>query len=198
MRRLPASRAEAIAKRRAGGYHGKVIAEKKPRRKRVHLISPEQVLRELPASKLVVYDAGTFIFRENSRGTDCFLIVSGRARILKRNAKREDVPLALVKPGDFLGEMSMLSGEKRSASVVALTRLKTILIDRDGFIALLKQGHPFATRLLLQFSTLLASRCQHLLRIASRQPEKPAAAVKKVTTLNVRAVVEHFHTLWAV
>jgi len=122
MRRLPDSRAEAIAKRSARGYDGKVIAEKKPRRKRVQLISPEQVLRELPASKLVVYDAGTFIFRENSRGTDCFLIVQGRARILKRSARGEDIPLALVKPGDFLGEMSMLSGEKRSASVVALTR----------------------------------------------------------------------------
>jgi CRP-like cAMP-binding protein len=198
MRRLSVSRAEAIAKRRARSYDGRVIAARKPRRKRVQLISPEQVLRELPASKLVVYDAGTFIFRENSRGTDCFLIVQGRARILKRNPRREDVPLAMVKPGDFLGEMSMLSGEKRSASAVALTRLKTILIDRDGFIALLKEGHPFATRLLLQFSTLLASRCQHLLRVASRQPDTPAAAVKKVTTLDIRAVVAHVHTLWAV
>jgi CRP-like cAMP-binding protein len=198
MRRVPASRAEAIAKRRERGYHGKVIAEGKTRRKRVQLISPEQVLRELPASKLVVYDAGAYIFRENSRGTDCFLIVQGRARILKRSARREDVPLAMVKPGDFLGEMSMLSGEKRSASAVALTRLETILIDRNGFIALLKEGHPFATRLLLQFSTLLASRCQHLLRVASRQPTTSAAAVRKVTTLDVRTVVAHMHTLWAV
>ena len=196
MRRVPAS-LEAIAKRRAGRYHGKVIAERKTPRKRVHLISPEQVLRELPASKLVVYDAGTYIFREKTRGTDCFLIVQGRARILKRNARGVDVPLALVKPGDFLGEMSMLSGEKRSASAVALTRVKSILIDRDGFIALLKEGHPFATRLLLQFSTLLASRCQHLLRVASRQPSA-APAVKKVTPLDVRAVLDHVHTLWAV
>ena len=198
MRRLPASRPEAIAKRRARGYDGKVMAEGKLRRKRVQLISPEHVLRELPASKLVVYDAGTFIFRENSRGTDCFLIVQGRARILKRSPRGQDVPLAMVKPGDFLGEMSMLSGERRSASAVALTRLKTILIDRDGFIALLKDGHPFATRLLLQFSTLLAGRCQHLLRVASRQAKPPAAAVKKVTTLDVRAVLDHVHTLWAV
>ena len=43
------------------GYDGKMIAEGKPRRKRVQLISPDQVLRELPASKLVVYDAGNSI-----------------------------------------------------------------------------------------------------------------------------------------
>jgi CRP-like cAMP-binding protein len=175
-----------------------VIAERKTRRKRVHLISPEQVLRELPGSQLVVYDAGTYIFREGTRGTDCFMIVQGRARILKRNTKGEHVPLAVVKPGDFLGEMSMLSGEKRSASAVALTRVKTILIDRNGFIALLKEQHPFATRLLLQFSTLLASRCQHLLRVASRQPRVVPAEVKKVTPLDVRAVLDHVHTLWAV
>jgi len=183
-----------------------MIAIRKPRRKpapatrrkRLPMISPEQVLRELPGSKLVIYPAGTFIFREGTRGTDCFLITQGRTRILKRNAKGEDVPLALVKPGDFLGEMSMLSGEKRSASAIALSRVKVILIDRDGFIALLKQQHPFATRLLLQFSTLLAARCQHLLRIASRQPDVVPVDLKKVTPLDVRAVVEHVHTLWAV
>jgi CRP-like cAMP-binding protein len=175
-----------------------MIAIRKPRRRRVPIIPPEQVLRELPASRPVTYPAGTFIFREGSRGTDCFMITQGRVRILKRNARGEDVPLALVKPGDFLGEMSMLSGEKRSASAIALTRVKTILIDRDGFIGLLKEQHPFATRLLLQFSTLLAVRCQHLLRVASRQPDVAPVSVKKVTPLDVRAVLDHVHTLWAV
>ena len=174
-----------------------MIAIRRPRRRRLPIIPPDQVLRELPGSQLIVYDAGAFIFREGSRGTDCFMITQGRARILKRNARGEDVPLALVKPGDFLGEMSMLSGEKRSASAIALTRLKAIIIDRDGFIGLLKEQHPFATRLLLQFSTLLACRCQHLLRVASRQPAVPAE-VKKVTPLDVRAVLDHVHTLWAV
>jgi CRP-like cAMP-binding protein len=200
MKRRSVTPVEAVAKRRGGRYDFPVIAERKTRSKskKAHLISPDQVLRELPASQLVVYDAGAFIFREGTRGTDCFLITQGRVRILKRNAKGEDVPLALVKPGDFLGEMSMLSGEKRSASAVALTRVKTILIDRNGFIALLKQQHPFATRLLLQFSSLLASRCQHLLRIASRQPDVVPVDPKKVTPLDVRAVLDHVHTLWAV
>ena len=175
-----------------------MIAIRKPRRKRMPTIPPEQVLRELPGSQLVVYPAGAFIFRESTRGTDCFLITQGRARILKRNARGEHVPLALVKPGDFLGEMSMLSGEKRSASAIALTRLKAIVIDRDGFIGLIKEQHPFATRLLLQFSSLLAARCQHLLRLASRQPDVVPVNVKKVTPLDVRAVLDHVHTLWAV
>src|SRR5277367_3737040 len=110
-----------------------MIAIRRPRHRRMPIIPPEQVLRELPGSQLIVYDAGASIFREGSRGTDCFMITQGRARILKRNARGEDVPLALVKPGDFLGEMSMLSGEKRSASAIALTRVKTIVIDRVGF-----------------------------------------------------------------
>jgi CRP-like cAMP-binding protein len=200
MRRLSRSSLEPVAKRRAKRYDSSMATGGKTSRKKAHLISPDQVLRELPASQLVVYDAGSHIFREGSRGTDCFLITQGRVRILKRNAKGEHLPLAVVKPGDFLGEMSMLSGEKRSASAVALTRVKTILIDRNGFIALLKEQHPFATRLLLQFSSLLASRCQHLLRVASRQPGGAAAGVKKkkLTPLDVRAVLDHVHTLWAV
>jgi CRP-like cAMP-binding protein len=175
-----------------------MAADKKTRNKWANMITPDEVLRELPGSELVVHGAGTFIFREGTRGTDCFLVTQGRARILKRNARGEDVPLAVVKPGDFLGEMSMLSGEKRSASAIALTRVKTIVIDRRGFIGLLKQQHPFATRMLLQFSTLLASRCQHLLRVASRQPDVVPVEPKKITPLDVRAVLDHMHTLWAV
>ena len=176
-----------------------MAAEKKARRKRApNFISQEELLRELPGSRLVTLDAGMYIFRENSKGTNCYYVTQGRARILKRSEKGEDVPVALVKPGEFLGEMAMLSGERRSASAMALTRVKAITIDHGDFVALLKEQNPFATRMLLQFGTLLASRCHHLLRLIARQPDIVPLDVKKVTPLDIRAVLDHVHTLWAV
>jgi len=176
-----------------------MAAEKKSRRKRSPgAISPEELLRELPGSRLVTHEAGTFIFREGSKSANCFLITQGRVRILKRNAKGEDVPLALVKPGEFLGEMAMLSGEKRSASALSLTKVKAVVIDHADFVGLLKEQNPFATRLLLQLGSLLASRCHHLLRLIARQPDIVPLDVKKVTPLDIRAVLHHVHTLWAV
>ena len=162
------------------------------------MISPEELLRELPGAKLITHAAGSFIFREGTKAGNCYLITQGKVRILKRSNKGEDIPLALVKPGEFLGEMAMLSGEKRSASALALTRVKTIVIEHDEFVALLKSQHPFAVRLSLQLSTLLATRCHHLLRLIARQPEVLPLGVRKAPPIDVRAVLNRVYTLWAV
>ncbi|MEI9998618.1 MAG: cyclic nucleotide-binding domain-containing protein [Verrucomicrobiota bacterium] len=173
---------------------------KKSEKKRIaaRAILPEEILRELPGARPASYDAGTFIYREGAKATNFCLILSGRVRILKRNVKGDDVPLALVKAGEFLGEMAMLSGDKRSASALALTRVKTLVVNHDDLLALLKVQNPFATRLALQLCILLASRCHQLLRLIARHPDVIPHDVKKVTPLDVRAVLQHVHTLWAV
>ncbi len=177
-----------------------MAVEKKAPKKRAtaHTIPPEDLLRELPGAKLITHEAGTFIFREGTKAKSCYVITQGKVRILKRSSKGEEIPLAQVKPGEFLGEMAMLSGEKRSASALALTRVKTIVIEHDEFVALLKAQHPFASRLSLQLSTLLATRCHHLLRLIARQPDVVPLGVKKAPPLDVRAVLNRVYTLWAV
>jgi CRP/FNR family transcriptional regulator, cyclic AMP receptor protein len=173
---------------------------KKAPRKRVSNpnISPEELLRELPGSKLVSYETGETIFRENSLASTCYVITQGNVRILKKTGKGETIPLGLVKRGEFLGEMAMLSGERRSASAVTVTKVKAIVIQHADFIALLRERHPFASRLSLQISTLLATRCHRLLRLIARRPEVVPLAMKKAPPIDVRAVLNRVYTLWAV
>jgi len=161
-------------------------------------IPPEELLRELPGAKLITFEAGTVFIREGSKATNCYVVTQGKVRIHKNAGKGETIPLGLVKPGEFLGEMAMLSGERRSASAVAATRVKAIVIEHADFIALLKAQHPFASRLSLQLSTLLASRCHHLLRLIARRPEVVPQAMKKAPPIDVRAVLNRVYTLWAV
>jgi CRP-like cAMP-binding protein len=161
-------------------------------------ISPEELLRELPGAKLITQKAGDFIFREGTKARNCYIITQGRVQILKRSSRGESIPLGSVKSGEFLGEMAMLSGENRSASVVALTTVKAIVIDHAEFVALLKAQHPFASRLSLQLSTLLATRCHRLLRLIARQPGVVATGAKKLPPVDVRAVLNRVYTLWAV
>jgi len=179
-----------------------IVVKKAPgvakKRAPVTTISPAELLRELPGAKLVTHEAGTLIVREGTRATNCYVITEGKVRILKRTSKGESIPLGLVKPGEFLGEMAMLSGERRSASAVALTRVKAIVIDHAEFVALLREQHPFASRLSLQISTLLATRCQRLLRLIARRPEVVPLAMKKAPPIDVRAVLNRVYTLWAV
>ena len=177
-----------------------MAVEKKPSRKRAVApsVSPDELLRELPGARLIVHEAGSIIFREGSKATNCFVITQGKVRILKRTHKGERIPLGLVKPGEFLGEMAMLSGERRSASAVAINTVKAIVIDHDQFVALLKEQHPFASRLSLQISTLLALRCHRLLRLIARRPEVVPLAMRKAPPIDVRAVLNRVYTLWAV
>lgn len=161
-------------------------------------ISPEELLRELPGAKLITHDAGSLIFREGTKATNCYVITQGKVRILKKSNKGESIPLGLVKAGEFLGEMAMLSGERRSASAIAVTRVKAIVIDHAEFVALLREQHPFASRLSLQISTLLATRCHRLLRLIARRPDVVPQAMKKAPPIDVRAVLNRVYTLWAV
>ena len=161
--------------------------------------SPQELLRELPGSKLVSFEPGTVIFKEGSKATNCYVVTAGKVRILKKTRKKgENIALGLVKTGEFLGEMAMLSGETRSASASAVTAVKAIVIDHDQFVELLKERHPFASRLSLQISTLLALRCHRLLKLIARRPEVIPLAMKKAPPIDVRAVLNRVYTLWAV
>jgi len=173
---------------------------KKSSKKRAPAVafSPEKLLRELPGAKLVAYEAGALIVREGTKATNCYVIIQGQARILKRTNQGENIPLGLVKRGEFLGEMAMLSGKRRSASAVAFTRVKAIVIEHADFIALLKDRHPFASRLSLQLSTLLATRCHRLLGLIAHRPEVVPLAMKKAPPIDVRDVLNRIYTLWAV
>ena len=176
-----------------------MAAEKKSRKKVLTgTISREEMLREFPGAKTVTHEAGKLFFREGSKADNCYLILQGKVQILKKIRNGETIPLANVKPGEFLGEMAMLSGERRSASAIALTRVESILIDHIEFVALLKAQNPFASRLCLQLSTVLATRCHRLLRLIAHQPEIIPWGVKKVAPGDVRAVLNRVYTLWAV
>ncbi len=190
-----------FAKRRPYEYDVGMAVHKKPSAKRrasAISIPPEELLRELPGAKLVAYDPGALIIREGTKATNCYVITEGKARILKRTSQGENIPLGLVKRGEFLGEMAMLSGERRSASAIAFTHVKAIVIEHDDFIDLLKDRHPFASRLSLQISCLLATRCHRLLRLIAHRPEVVPLAMKKAPPIDVRDVLNRIYTLWAV
>jgi len=161
-------------------------------------VSSEELIRELPGSKAVTYTAGTTIFQEGSKAKSCCLITQGKVQILKKIRRGEKVNLATVKAGEFLGEMAMLSGEKRSASAIAVTKVKAIIIQHAEFESLLRAQHPFAGRLSLHLSSLLAARCHRLLRLIARQPEVIPLGGRKAPPIDVRAVLNRVYTLWAV
>ncbi len=187
-----------IAKNRRRGYDLLMAATRKTLRAPAQAVTAGELLEKFPGARAVTFTEGAWVFRENSRATSCYLITQGRVRIIKKSDDGEDIPLALVKPGEFLGEMAMLSGKKRSASAQAVTPVAAIVIEHDQFVALLKKQNPFAIRLSHQLASLLATRCHHLLRLIAHQPDVVPLDVKIPGPVDVRAVLSRVHMLWAV
>lgn len=87
----------------------------------------------------VVYSTGEAIIRQGDHGDTMFLIVEGEVRVHRGEAK-----LAVLTSKDYFGEMSILDGEPRSASVTALTDCLLLRINLADFHAILSQHFKVA------------------------------------------------------
>jgi len=77
-------------------------------------------------------DGGKVLTRQGTLGEEFLLLVDGSARV-ERDAK----PIARLDAGDFFGEMSLIDGKPRSASVIAETPVTLLVVDSHSFRCLL-------------------------------------------------------------
>lgn len=92
---------------------------------------------------VVSFPAGTTVVEEGLLGETMFVILSGEAKIVK--GKRR---LGTVRPGDFFGEVALLDGAQRSASVVAETPLEAIRLYRRTLLKTLEAEPQLTLKIL--------------------------------------------------
>jgi CRP-like cAMP-binding protein len=91
----------------------------------------------------IALQPGRELTREGERGSEFFVVVEGDA-VVRRNGRKIDS----VRSGDFVGEMSLLSGNPRNATVVAQTALRTLVVTRRDFERLLKTSPTIQLKVL--------------------------------------------------
>lgn len=96
---------------------------------------------------------GGLLTRQGAVAHWLYLIVRGQAQVLIENAGVL-TPVSTLKDGDFFGEMGMLTGEPRRATVVALTDVDCYRLDKVGFAQVLA-ARPDMAR---EISAILAQR----------------------------------------
>src|SRR4051794_34840887 len=98
---------------------------------------PEAVLDEVAArASTVTVPAGEWLMRQGDAGDAAYAVVSGRLQVLVERPPPARV-LADLRRGDSLGELALLTGAARSASVRALRDSELLAIARDPFMRLL-------------------------------------------------------------
>ncbi len=101
------------------------------------------------------YKKGNIVVLEKEMGAALFVIISGKVKIVRTDEDGREVILSIFGPGEFFGEMSLLDGHPRSASVVALMKAELFMIHRRDFLQLLHEHPQVAISLLGELTTRL-------------------------------------------
>ncbi len=103
--------------------------------------------------------AGEVLFRAGGPGDALYLVVYGRLRALLEHGREEPTVLGEIGRGESVGEMALLTGDPRSATVCAIRPTELIRLDRAGFDRLVDE-HPAVT---LELTRLIVDRYRRTL-----------------------------------
>jgi len=112
-------------------------------------------LRYLPAGSLtkLIQEAalvsiapGNTIVNEGEPGDAMFVIVHGAAKVL-HILDEQTLPLAIIGPGDYFGEWSVMTGAPRTATVTALSHIEAIRIERETLLNFIQHNPDVRDRL---------------------------------------------------
>jgi predicted acylesterase/phospholipase RssA/CRP-like cAMP-binding protein len=78
-------------------------------------------------------DGGAVLFREGDAGDSLYVLFTGRLRVFVRSPSGEDVLVAEIGQGESVGEMALLTGGPRSATVIAVRDSVLVRLSRAAF-----------------------------------------------------------------
>lgn len=79
-------------------------------------------------SNFLVFDEGERIIGEGELSNEFYILITGQAAVLKEGTNK---PIAIVKRGDFLGEVAFLTGRPRTVSVLAVGKVPVVVLKVD-------------------------------------------------------------------
>ncbi len=107
------------------------------------------------------FTKGTVLFREGDLGRDMFIVQQGKVQVKKSVGSTEEI-LAELSAGEFFGEMALLIGLDRSATVEVIEDSKLLVISPETFASLLKSDIEIALKMLKKMAARLRALDEHL------------------------------------
>lgn len=124
-------------------------------------LSSRQLEDLIDASQCSRYGNGETVVAEGDDGDSLFVVCHGRMAVSRLQSNGENLSIAELKQGDVFGEMTLCTGECRSATVRAAGEVRLLEIDREALASLLKDDPSLLDRLGLLVSRRQA-QLQHL------------------------------------
>jgi len=140
-------------------------------------LTEDQVSQIVSAATVSLYGHGERIVEQGAEGSSMFILLTGEAAVYVRGEEPagELTRVAGLQTGDYFGEMSLLTGEKRSATVRATSDCRVLEIAKGHLAQILQEN----SQLLKSLSEMLAQRRMDNEGVLTSAAERHAAAGKK-------------------
>ncbi|MDA8424271.1 MAG: cyclic nucleotide-binding domain-containing protein [Nitrospiraceae bacterium] len=109
-------------------------------------------------SRMEAFGRDSVIFKEGEPGDRCYVITNGDVRISKFIPNIGEEALAVLKPGDFFGEMALIDNFPRSAHAIANTDVAVLAISKTDLDKILIMDRELGYKLLWAFTKTLSKR----------------------------------------
>jgi len=93
-------------------------------------------------------EKGTAIMERGDAGSSMMVLATGRARVTASSADGREVTFAILEPGMTFGELSLLDGKPRSATVSAMDDCLILVVERRDFLRVLRSNADLVLRML--------------------------------------------------
>ncbi|MGB5179290.1 MAG: cyclic nucleotide-binding domain-containing protein [Gammaproteobacteria bacterium] len=120
-------------------------------------LDPSEIMEIIHIVEEEHYLSGDFIFSEGDAGDAWFVLYKGAVEVLKHGVKGEK-KITDLGPKACFGEISILDGSPRSATIRATENSVVFRVPRDAFAELVENDHLVAYKLLQHMAILLAER----------------------------------------
>ena len=140
-------------------------------------LSPEELEHVAQVAMPRRFQAGEIVFKEGDEGSTCYVVRSGRARAVREHPDGRSITLAHFGPGDIFGEMAMLDGDRRSATVESIDETDAIAILSADMHRLLREYPDISVKLIAALGRRLRDTNERLARQSFQTVQSRVAAV---------------------
>jgi len=154
--------------------------------KRVEILKPlsgEEMKRLAEGARAHRYALGEPIVRQGEEGDSFFVITSGRVEVSASDETGARAVLAQLGGGDFFGEMSLLTGERRSATVTALEDTEMIVVDKANFAQVITANPSIAQSLSEILERRLIENAAKMAELERARPKEKSAVESRDSLL---------------
>ncbi len=140
-------------------------------------LDKETLEKVLKSGMLQSYKKNSVVLSEEEAGSALFVIVEGKLKVSRSSGDEKEVILAMLNESDFFGEMSLLDGDARSATVTAIEDSKLFVIQRTEFLDLLMKYPEVSITLLTELTKRFRASSAKIKALSLKDAEGKVATV---------------------